>query len=95
VRGGGPGAVILVAGAGILETSQNKETAQKFLEFLLSPAGQQYFASQTFEYPVVQGIITHPLLKPLSEIKSPEISMADMVDLKGTLSLLRDTGIVP
>ncbi|MBI2850006.1 MAG: iron ABC transporter substrate-binding protein [Chloroflexi bacterium] len=95
VRGGGPGAVILVAGAGILETSQNKETAQKFLEFLLSPTGQQYFASQTFEYPVVPGIITHPLLKPLPEIKSPEISMADMADLKGTLSLLRESGIVP
>ncbi|MEE8373358.1 MAG: iron ABC transporter substrate-binding protein [Dehalococcoidia bacterium] len=95
LRDGGPGAVILVAGAGILETSQNKEDAERFLEFMLSLVAQQYFAGQTFEYPVVEGVTTHPLLKPLSEISSPEIDMADMADLKGTLKLLRETGVLP
>ena len=95
VRAGGPGAVILVAGTGILQTSKNKEAAQRFVEFLLSPAAQQYFTSQTFEYPVIQGIITHPLLKPLEEIKSPDISVGQLADLKGTLALLRQTGVVP
>ena len=94
-RGGGPGAVILVAGAGILETSGNKEAGERFLEFLLSPVAQQYFAGQSFEYPVVEGIKTSRLLKPLSEIRSPPIDMADMADLKGTLSLLRETGVLP
>ncbi len=94
-RAGGPGAIILVAGAGILETSRNKEAAERFLEFMLSPVAQQYFAGQTFEYPVVAGVQTNRLLKPLSEINSPQIDMADMTDLKGTLSLLRETGILP
>jgi len=94
-RAGGPGAVILVSGAGILETSKNKEAAEKFVEFMLSPVAQQYFAGQTFEYPVIKGVKTHRLLTPLSDIKSPEISMTDMADLKGTLNLLRETGIVP
>ncbi|MBI2846959.1 MAG: iron ABC transporter substrate-binding protein [Chloroflexi bacterium] len=94
-RAGGPGAVILVAGAGILETSKNKEAAEKFVEFMLSPVAQQYFAGQTFEYPVTKGVKTHRLLTPLSDIKSPEISMSDMTDLKGTLDLLRGTGVVP
>jgi iron(III) transport system substrate-binding protein len=94
-RAGGPGAIIMVAGAGILETSRNKEAAERFLEFMLSPVAQQYFAGQTFEYPVVEGVRTHRLLKPLSELKSPEIDMADMADLKGTLNLLRETGILP
>ena len=94
-RAGGPGAVILVAGAGILDTSINKEAAQKFVEFLLSPVAQQYFAGQTFEYPVIEGIKTHSLLTPLSDIKSPDISMGDMADLEGTLNLLREIGIVP
>ncbi len=95
LRGGGPGAVILVAGAGILETSRNKELAGSFLEFMLSPVAQQYFVGQTFEYPVVDGVKTNRLLKPLSEINSPEIDMADLIDLKGTLSLLRETEILP
>jgi iron(III) transport system substrate-binding protein len=92
---GGPGAMILVAGAGILETSKNKRSAQRFLEFLLSPVAQKYFAEKTFEYPVIEGVKTSKSLVPLSEIKSPKIMMADMVDLKGTLKLLRKTGVIP
>ncbi len=94
-RGGGPGALILVAGAGILETSKNKEAARRFIDFVLSPAAQQYFAGQTFEYPVVEGIKTPRVLVPLSEINSPQINMVDMADLRGTLRLLRETGVVP
>ncbi len=94
-RGGGPGAIILVAGAGILETSKNKESAQRFLDFVLSPVAQQYFAEQTFEYPVVEGVKTPRALVPLPEIKSPKIDVADMADLGGTLRLLRKTGVLP
>ena len=94
-RAGGPGAVILVSGAGILDTSRNKEAAQRFLDFALSPVAQQYFAGKTYEYPVVQGVTTHPLLKPLTDIKGPEIGMAQMSDLKGTLDQLRQTGVIP
>ncbi len=94
-RAGGPGAVMLVAGAGILDTSDNKGSAEKFLEFMLSPTAQEYFATRTYEYPVIQGVVTHRLLTPLAEISSPEISMADMADLRGTLNLLREVGIVP
>lgn len=95
LRAGGPGAVILVSGAGILETSQNKEAAEHFLKFMLSTVAQQYFAGQTFEYPVVEGVKTHRLLKPLAEINSPDVDMADMADLEGTLALLRETGVLP
>lgn len=35
-RGGGPGALVMVSGAGILEESNNREAAEKFVDFLLS-----------------------------------------------------------
>ena len=95
LKGGGPGAVILVSGAGILETSKNKEISEQFLEFMLSIIAQQYFTGQTYEYPIIEGVNIHRLLKPLSEINGPDIIMTDMVDLEGTLSLLRDTGVIP
>lgn len=95
VRVAGPGAVVLVAGAGILETSQNEGNAIRFLEFMLSPVAQQYFAGQTFEYPLVDGVTTNRLLTPLDEIDAPVIDMADLGDLDGTLALLRETGILP
>ena len=94
-RAGGPGATIMVAGAGILSTSDNRVAAEKFLEFMLSRVGQQYFAGQTFEYPLVEGVTVPHVLVPLEEINHPSIPLRDLSDLEGTQRLLRDTGVLP
>ncbi len=92
---GGPASVVLVAGVGILEGTPQREVAERFIEFLISPEIQQYFAEQTFEYPVVAGIDTHELLVPLAEINEPDLDMQAMADLSGTLDLLRRTDVLP
>ena len=94
-REGGPGATIMVAGAGILDTTDNRDAAEKFLEFLLSTVGQQYFAGQTFEYPLVEGVKVPHVLVPLEEINHPSIQLKDLSDLAGTQRLLRETGVLP
>ena len=94
-RAGGPGATIMVAGAGILNSSDNRGAAEKFLEFMLSRVGQQYFAGQTFEYPLVEGVNVPHVLVPLDEINHPSISLKDLSDLEGTQQLLRKTGVLP
>jgi iron(III) transport system substrate-binding protein len=94
-RAGGPGATIMVAGAGILETSENKEVGEKFLEFMLSTVAQQYFAGQTFEYPLVEGVKTPRVLVPLADINRSSIPLKGLTDLAGTQALLRDAGILP
>ena len=86
--------MVMVAGAGILKTSQNRENAEKFLKFMLSQVGQQYFAGQTYEYPLVEGVKTNRLLTPIDEINKPDIDMADLADLEGTQNLLRELGIL-
>ena len=91
---GGPGSLIMVAGAGILETSKNKDNAEKFLRFMLSTVAQQYFTGQTYEYPLVDGVNTNRLLTPLDEINNPQIDMASLGDIQGTQSLLRELGIL-
>jgi len=85
---------MMVSGVGILASSENQDAALKLVEFLLSEVGQQYFASQTFEYPVVQGVTTDPALVPLSEIDAPAIELRELADLEGTLDLLRDVGVL-
>ena len=95
LRGGGPGALIMVAGAGILSTAENHDNAVRFLEFMLSQVGQQFFASQTFEYPLVEGVMTQRGLTPIEEINNPMISPREMTDLEGTQALLREVGITP
>ena len=86
---------MMVSGAGVLETASNRDVALRFLEFLVSPTAQQYFVDQTFEYPVIDGIATNPLLTPLDEIAAPGIDMSQLGDLEGTLDLLREVGALP
>ena len=93
-KAGDPGALIMVSGAGVLSTSKNQEEAFKLMDFLLSKVGQQYFASKTFEYPVVEGINTHSALVPAFEIQAPDIELKDLSDLEGTLELLQDVGVI-
>ena len=85
----------MVSGAGILNEADNRDNAEKFLRFMVSPVAQQYFASQTFEYPLVEGVNTHRLLPPIAELNGPDIDVADLADVAGTQSLLRDLGIIP
>lgn len=92
---GGPGSLVMVAGAGILNTSENKENAERFLKFMLSKVAQQYFAGQTYEYPLVSEVTTHRLLVPLDKINKPQVDMASLRDVQGTQSLMRDVGVLP
>ena len=92
---GGPGALVMVSGAGVLATAPNGENAKRFVDFLLSRVAQQYFASQTFEYPLVEGVLTNRLLTPLGEINRPDVALADLSDLAGTTELLRSAGALP
>ena len=84
--GGGPGSLIMVSGAGILKTAVHPQNAQRFIEFLLSVPGQQYFTGQTFEYPVVAGVEIPALLPPLANLdtQAVDISLSDLSDLEGT-----------
>jgi iron(III) transport system substrate-binding protein len=94
---GGPGSLIMVAGAGRLAGGENEANAIKFLEFLLSPVAQQYFASQTYEYPVVDGVSTQYGLTPLAELDEMalEIDLTDLTDLQGTTRLLQEVNALP
>ncbi len=93
---GGPGSLIMVSGAGILNTAPNAANAQRFMDFMLSAPAQQYFAAQTYEYPVVEGVAVSGGIPPLAELDSIalDISLADLADLQGTQDMLFDLGII-
>src|ERR671916_792430 len=90
--GGDPGALVLAAGAGVLDTAENPEAGREFLEFALSDEAQQYFADETYEYPLVEGVEADDELPPLSKLQSPEVDLSNLDDLGGTLELLQETG---
>lgn len=92
--GGGPGSLVMVAGAARLGSGANEANAAKFIDFLLSPVAQQYFATQTYEYPLVEGVLTHRELVPLGELNAVDVDLADLADLQGTAQMLTDLGIL-
>ncbi len=93
--GGDPGALVLVAGAGILDSTKNPETAEKFIDYLLSETAQRYFADETNEYPLSAGVAPSGELPPLDSLDPPDVDLGSLSDLQGTLDLMRDTGVLP
>ncbi|MDE2819944.1 MAG: iron ABC transporter substrate-binding protein [Chloroflexota bacterium] len=89
---GDPGSLINVAGAAILESSDQPERALQFVEYMLSDSAQAYFASKTYEYPLVATVEPSVDLPSLAEIESPEIDLSDLDDLQGTLEMIEDSG---
>jgi iron(III) transport system substrate-binding protein len=91
-RDGKVGAMMNVAGVGILASSKNQETARRFVEYMLSEPAQKHFTEQTFEYPLVAGVAPPQGAVPIAEIKAPNIDLGSLSDLDATLRLLRETG---
>lgn len=91
---GDPGALINVAGVGILKSSKNADTAATFVKYLLAKDAQTYFAEETHEYPLLGGVPTAAGLIPLSEIQSPDIDLSDLDTLEQTLAMIREAGLL-
>lgn len=92
--GGDPGALVNVAGVGILDTADHPAAADALVRFLLDEEAQTYFSEETFEYPLVTGIAADPRLPALADIEAPDLDLSDLADLEGTLTLLTEVGIL-
>ena len=89
------GTFVNVAGAGVLRTSERRDEARRFLEFMLGEEAQRYYAETNSEYPLVAGVPSTAGLTPIADLEPPDIDLSDLADLKGTLRLLRSTGVLP
>jgi iron(III) transport system substrate-binding protein len=86
------GSLINVSGVAILSSSEKAAEARKFIDYLLSKPGQEYFAGVTKEYPLASGVQPDPALEPFDKIQAPEIDLADLAGLQDTVKLLQETG---
>jgi iron(III) transport system substrate-binding protein len=90
-----PGALVSAAGVGVLESTDNRDDAESFVEFLLSDEGQRFYTerAEEAEYPVVSGIPVKADLPPLESLGGPEIAYTSLgEELERTLELLNETG---
>lgn len=86
------GALVNVAGVGVMGTTDQPAESQQLVDYLLTDAVQQRFTAEIYEYPLVSGVATNELLLPLSDIETPELELSNLSDLEGTLELLSEVG---
>ena len=91
---GDPGALVNVAGAGVLASSTNQEAAQDFVRELLSAESQAYFADETAEYPVIDGVTSSYDLPPLADLGASDIDLGQLASLEQTQALLTEVGMI-
>jgi iron(III) transport system substrate-binding protein len=89
------GSIFNVAGALTLDTADDSTLANNFVRHLLSAEAQDYFARETFEYPLVSGVEPVGRLPSIDELNPPEgVDLAELSDLEGTIDLLREVGVL-
>lgn len=70
------GSIVMPAGAGILASASNPDAAERFVAFLLEVDAQEYFATETFEYPLIDGVPADDRLPALDSIPTPDIDLS-------------------
>jgi iron(III) transport system substrate-binding protein len=88
------GGLVNVAGVGMLQSSKNQESTIALINYLLSPAGQEYFAQKSFEYPLVAGIKQYAELPALADLNSPNVDLSDLRSIALTQEMLEEVGLL-
>ena len=70
----GRGTFINISGGGVAAHAKNKDAAIKFLEYLVSPQAQAYFADGNSEYPVVAAAAANSKLAELGSFKEDQLN---------------------
>ena len=92
---GDPGALVSVAGAAVLSSSDQSDDAESFVDFLLSEEGQRFYVDEAeeAEYPLIEGIEAKEGLPALEDLQGPDVDLSTFgSELEATVELLRETG---
>ena len=89
------GSLLIASTASVLASSDLQEDAQAFVEFLLSEDSETYFANETFEYPLVEGVEPNAELPPFDSLEVPDFDIDDLGGgLEGTTTMITDSGLL-
>ncbi len=90
---GGAGSLINISGAGVVSGTDRGDDAQALLDFMLSETAQNYFAENTYEYPMIEGVDPPAGLPTLEELDAPDLDLSDLDSLGETLELINEAGL--
>jgi iron(III) transport system substrate-binding protein len=76
--GGDLGSLVIESSVSVLANSDKSAAAEEFGEFLLERSSQEFFAEETFEYPLVSGVEPAGDLPPLEELDPPDVDVDEL-----------------
>lgn len=83
----------LVNASGIVALGEG-DLPINFIRYLLTREVQSYLAREAYEIPLVSGVEPPQGLPPLNEISPPAVDLTRLADLRPTLDLMRDAGVL-
>ncbi|MDQ3953709.1 MAG: iron ABC transporter substrate-binding protein [Actinomycetota bacterium] len=93
-RGGDLGSLLIDSTVGVIATTDQRESAERFVEFLLGEQAQEFFARETFEYPLASGAAAPEELPPLEDASGPAVDLTTLGDLEATARMIADSGLL-
>ncbi|MDH4186623.1 MAG: extracellular solute-binding protein [Nitrospira sp.] len=91
---GGMGAIMNVAGAGIIKSTKHLDSAKLLMEFLVAQAGQKLFADLDKEYPLHPDVKADPALVERKSFRAALVPLTKLADLREpTLTLIEQVGL--
>lgn len=89
-----PGSLLIVTGAAVIEGTEQSEAAEQLVEWLLGESAQRYFADETFEYPLANGIDPSASIPPATFSAVGDIDLDGFGGgLEGTRDLITQAGL--
>ncbi len=93
-KGDDPGALVNATAVAVLSGAADDPVALEFVTYLLSTEGQEYFANQVYEYPLVDGVADPGGIPALDELEGPQLDLSDLESLEATQNLLAEVGLL-
>lgn len=88
------GSLLIITAAGIVDSSDNVEAAERLVRYLLSEEAQQYFASETEEYPLAAGVEPAPGLPPLDSLDVDTVDFDQLgLEFRTTIDMIAASGL--
>ena len=91
---GDAGALINAAGVEVIKGTKHRELAMNFIRHLLTVEAQEFFATQTYAYPMIPGVPPVGGLPAIDELNPPQLDLAKISNLEPTLTLMREAGVL-
>ncbi len=91
---GGMGAIMNVAGIGIVKSTKHFDSAKLLVEFLVAQAGQKLFADLDKEYPLHPEVKEDPALIERKSFRAAQVPLTKLAELREpTLTLIEQVGL--